>query len=103
MTLFVLFTFYIIHSSLMVVYNYNSDYKTLDNMIFKTFHIGVSRADIQITIDYLTNTLYIADAIYRWIIAAPTSKAAIDLGLYKVIVDTHLEHPDGLAVDPLNK
>lgn len=73
----------------------------LKNIEFSFMHLGVSRGSIQLAVDWLSHTVYWTDAVFRWIIAAPGQKSKIQMDYYKIIVDDHLEAPDGLAIDPL--
>lgn len=69
-------------------------------MNFQFIHFGVSRGNVQLVVDWTTHTLYWTDSLYRWIVAAPTDPTKIQESYYKIIVDTHLEAPDGVAIDP---
>jgi sugar lactone lactonase YvrE len=64
--------------------------------------MGVSKGTVQIAYDWLSKTVYWTDSLYRWIIAAPTDMGKITNDYYKIIVDDHLDFPDGIAVDPMN-
>lgn len=69
-------------------------------MDFDFMHVGVSKGTIQVAYDWLSGTLYWSDYVFRWIVAAATEKEKIEKDIYAIIVDTHLDGPDGIAVDP---
>ncbi|XP_060584429.1 prolow-density lipoprotein receptor-related protein 1-like [Ruditapes philippinarum] len=75
--------------------------KDLTDMKFQNIHMGVSRGNIQVAVDWLSHTVYWSDSKFRWIVAAPGESDKIDMDYYKIVVDTHLEAPDGLTIDPL--
>ncbi|KAH3846811.1 hypothetical protein DPMN_089118 [Dreissena polymorpha] len=87
------------YRGLLAVANYSAD---MDNITSaNSFHLGVSSGTVQIAVDWLSHTIYWTDSTYRWIAAAP---GAIDLmknDIYKIIADTNLYYPDGIALDPL--
>lgn len=89
-----------IYRSIVIGTGYNA---ALDskNMTFKRMHGGVSIGTVQVAVDWLSHTVYWSDSLYRWIIAAPGQADKIEYDYYKIIADTHLEAPDGIAVDPL--
>ena len=64
-------------------------------------HAGVSKGTVQIAYDWLSKTVYWTDSMFRWIIAAPGERRKLDKDYYKIIVDDHLDAPDGITVDPL--
>ena len=64
-------------------------------------HIGVSAGTVQVAVDWLSHTVYWSDSNFRWILAAPGQIDKIDMDYYKIVVDTHLDHPSGLTIDPL--
>ncbi|XP_053387383.1 low-density lipoprotein receptor-related protein 1-like isoform X2 [Mercenaria mercenaria] len=86
--------------SIVVGAGYNKDLN-MSNMEFKHMHIGVSRGNIQVAVDWLSHTVYWTDSVFRWIVAAPGQKNKINMDYYKVIADIHLDKPGGLTVDPL--
>ncbi|XP_053402895.1 low-density lipoprotein receptor-related protein 4-like [Mercenaria mercenaria] len=86
--------------SIVVGTGYTKDMNT-SNMEFKHMHVGVSRGNIQVAVDWLSHTVYWTDSAFRWIVAAPGQKNKTDMDYYKIIADTHLDKPDGLTLDPL--
>ncbi|XP_053402894.1 low-density lipoprotein receptor-related protein 2-like [Mercenaria mercenaria] len=78
----------------------NSKDLNMSNMEFKNMHVGVSRGNIQVAVDWLSHTVYWTDSVFRWILAAPGQKNKINMDYYKVIADIHLDKPDGLTLDP---
>ncbi|XP_053386904.1 low-density lipoprotein receptor-related protein 1-like isoform X3 [Mercenaria mercenaria] len=86
--------------SIVVGIGYSKDLN-MSNMEFKHMHVGVSRGNIQVAVDWLSHTVYWTDTVFRWIVAAPGQKSKIDMDYYKIIADIHLDKPDGLTVDPL--
>jgi hypothetical protein len=69
-------------------------------MTFKFIHVGVSRGTVQVAVDWMTHIVYWSDSVFRWIVGAPADINLVDNDYYKIIVDKHLDAPDGLAVDP---
>lgn len=65
-------------------------------------HIGVSRGTVQLAVDWLSHTVYWTDSVFRWIVAAPGQLDKLENDYFKIIVDKHLDAPDGLALDPIN-
>ena len=55
---------------------------------------------LQIAVDWLSHTIYLADSTYRRIIAVPGQPEKLKKGLQKTIVDTAIGAPFGIAVDP---
>ena len=84
--------------SIVVGYNYNTNLDT-SKLVFRYYHIGVSRGSVQLVVDWCSHTLYWTDSLYKWVVAAST-KSSYTGSLYKIVVNTHLEAPDGIALDP---
>ena len=70
-------------------------------MTLAYLHLGMSKGTIQIKFDWLSQTLYWTDSIFRWVVAVPGQQWKAGLDYYKIIIDDHLDKPDGLAIDPL--
>ncbi len=47
--------------------------------------------------DWLAGNVYWTDALYNWIGIAPTRS---DKNIFRVLIDTHLDRPAGIAVYP---
>ena len=66
------------------------------NVAFSVFG-GISSQVEGLAVDWLTGNIYWTDALYNWIIVAPAIKHA---DKYRIIVNTGLDNPMGIAVHP---
>ena len=62
-----------------------------------TIFDGISSGVNSLAVDWLTNNIYWADSLYNWIVMSP---AVSDTRLFRIIVNTELDHPMGLVVHP---
>ncbi|XP_052818651.1 low-density lipoprotein receptor-related protein 2-like [Mya arenaria] len=88
------------YKSLVYGTNFNAELE-LDNMTFDFAHIGVSKGQVQIAVDWLSHTVYWTDSIYRWICAAAGQMEKINDDIYTILVDQGLEAPAGIALHPM--
>ncbi|XP_062604090.1 low-density lipoprotein receptor-related protein 4-like [Saccostrea cucullata] len=70
-----------------------------ESLTFSVIFSGKSYAFGQIAFDHLSNNLYWCDGFLNWI-AMKSLNVNNTNTTYKVIIDKHLEQPEGLALDP---
>ena len=70
-------------------------------MKFDVVHYGVSVDSVRLAIDWLSKTIYWCDSMYRWIVAATIHEDKLGKDYFKVLIHDHLDHPAGIAVDPI--
>ena len=64
-------------------------------------HVGVSRGDVKIAVDWVSHNIYWTDPMFRQIVMQRTEPNLDKTSLYRVIVKEDLDRPYGLAVDPV--
>ncbi|KAK2147401.1 hypothetical protein LSH36_555g03023 [Paralvinella palmiformis] len=69
---------------------------TNDDVPFTIFD-GISNGVHSLALDWLTNNIYWTDSLYNWIVMAP---AVPDTTLFRIVINTDLDHPMGLVVHP---
>lgn len=58
---------------------------------------GISSEVQGLAVDWLSESIYWTDSVYNWIIVAPARQSN---GAYRVLFDTDLDAPMGIAVYP---
>ena len=70
-------------------------------------NIGVANGAVQVAYDWMSKTLYWVDSALKWIVATSGDMEKfeatdyINFNKFKIMLERDLEHPEGLAVDPL--
>ena len=72
-------------------------------MDFTIIHYGISRHDTKLAYDWISNNFYWTDPVYKVIGIQPAIANDSYNTVYKFIVDDHLDTPEGIAVDPVNR
>ncbi|XP_060607013.1 prolow-density lipoprotein receptor-related protein 1-like isoform X2 [Ruditapes philippinarum] len=88
------------YSSILVGTGYTKELEAF-RITLAYLHFGVSKGTIQIAFDWLSRTIYWVDSLFRWILAVPGQQWKAGYDFYKIIVDDHLDLPDGITLDPL--
>ncbi|KAH3774761.1 hypothetical protein DPMN_176154, partial [Dreissena polymorpha] len=69
------------------------------NLTFTYLHSGLSRGEVKIALDWISNNLYWTDPTFRSV----TVQSLRNDGNYKIIVFDNVEKPTGIAVDPIHQ
>ncbi|XP_052233119.1 low-density lipoprotein receptor-related protein 2-like [Dreissena polymorpha] len=65
-------------------------------------HSGLSRSNLKIALDWISNNIYWTDPTYKWIALQSLRTNGTD-GPYRILVYDNVEKPTGIAVDPIHK
>ena len=91
-----------------IIYLYDSHFTRIDarriNVLTSSEELvhlqtGVSRAFVNIALDWVSHNIYWTDPMFRWIAMRPGDPDITDTNMYKLIVKEDLQHPYALAVD----
>ncbi|KAH3773325.1 hypothetical protein DPMN_174684 [Dreissena polymorpha] len=69
------------------------------NDIAIPLHQGLSRSNVKIALDWISNNIYWTDPAFRWI----ALQSLNTYGHYRILVYDNVERPTGIAVDPTHK
>ncbi|XP_052231757.1 low-density lipoprotein receptor-related protein 4-like [Dreissena polymorpha] len=65
-------------------------------------HSGLSRSNLKIALDWISNNIYWTDPTFKWIALQSLRTNGTD-GPYRILVYDNVEKPTGIAVDPIHK
>ena len=75
---------------------------SMDYADLERFHDGIfDSVYVKIAVDWISNNVYWVDELHQWIAVQPGTNRDSNQTLYRVIVDSDLDTPTGLAVDPI--
>ncbi|KAL3851784.1 hypothetical protein ACJMK2_015493 [Sinanodonta woodiana] len=87
-------------------YQSNSIYKNSNFSIgtsaqhnWTTYHRGISKALVKLSVDWISHNIYWTDPQYKWI--AVQSLLSNDSSMYRVLLHDNLEGPHALTLDPM--
>ncbi|KAH3773220.1 hypothetical protein DPMN_174577, partial [Dreissena polymorpha] len=69
------------------------------NVTLTYLHSGLSRGEVKIALDWISNNIYWTDPTFRWVAV----QSLRNDGHYKLIVNDNVEKPTGIAVDPIHQ
>ncbi|KAH3774740.1 hypothetical protein DPMN_176131 [Dreissena polymorpha] len=69
------------------------------NLTLTYLHSGLSRGEVKIALDWISNNLYWTDPTFRSV----TVQSLRNDGNYKILVFDNVEKPTGIAVDPIHQ
>ncbi|KAK3581661.1 hypothetical protein CHS0354_028861, partial [Potamilus streckersoni] len=77
--------------------NFSFGLTTQDNWI--SYHRGLSKAFVKLSVDWISHNIYWTDPSYKWI--AVQSLMSNDSSMYRVLIHENLDGPHALALDPM--
>ncbi|KAL3859103.1 hypothetical protein ACJMK2_009336 [Sinanodonta woodiana] len=80
----------------------NSDFEMglRGSRVFDLMHIGLSNRYIKLAVDWVSHNVYWTDPNFSWISMQNEMMTSTDL--YTVIIETDIDAPHGIAVDPIS-
>ncbi|KAH3770049.1 hypothetical protein DPMN_171328 [Dreissena polymorpha] len=66
---------------------------------FELLHSGISRSNVKIAVDRISNNLYWTDSEFQWI----GLQSLNNMKRHKILIQTNVDMPTGIAVDPIHK
>ncbi|KAL3851599.1 hypothetical protein ACJMK2_015336 [Sinanodonta woodiana] len=64
-----------------------------------TYHRGISKAYVKLSVDWISHNIYWTDPQYKWIVVQ--SLLSNDSSMYRVLLHENLEGPHALTLDPM--
>ncbi|XP_052233032.1 low-density lipoprotein receptor-related protein 5-like [Dreissena polymorpha] len=65
---------------------------------FELLHSGISRSNVKIAVDRISNNLYWTDSEFQWI----GLQSLNNMKRHKILIQTNVDMPTGIAVDPIH-
>ncbi|KAK3591369.1 hypothetical protein CHS0354_040332 [Potamilus streckersoni] len=67
--------------------------------MYNLMHIGISSRYVKLAVDWVSHNVYWTDPNFNWIIMQ--NETLTDMDLYTIIIETDIDAPHGIAVDPI--